>query len=77
MARDGYSGKIVGASVMPCKNNEANVYREANLAPFTCRRDYAVAVGFSHMFRPHPHAMRGIKSPTQLSELSLQWMIGD
>ena len=32
MARDGYSGKIVGAAVMPRKNNEviyANVYRAA------------------------------------------------
>lgn len=32
MARDGYSGKIVGAAMMPQKNNEiiyANVYRAA------------------------------------------------
>ena len=32
MARDGYSGKIVGAAVMPRKNNEiiyANVYKAA------------------------------------------------
>ena len=32
MARDGYSGKIIGAAVMPRKNNEviyANVYRAA------------------------------------------------